>query len=241
MDLAPWLVFAVIGMLVVVVAMYSASRRRDAAARERRTLRNLDPVNAWPPEATRILTTHERTAYLTLVRALPEHVVLAQVPLSRFLKVPRRHSYAEWLNRVGQLSVDLIVCDKASQPIAVVEVHASTDSARSKERHDVMARVLKAAKIRCIVWMEGAFPTPDAAREQLFPTPPAPPPGAAAAQVPAVLPAALATTPARPGITTIPVAEAEEVDETPLPEPMPSTWFDELESGATPLEEKRRT
>ena len=238
MDLATLLAFAVVGMLVVVVAMYLASRRRAQAENRRRALRNLDPVTAWPPEATRILTQHERTAYLTLVRALPDHVVLAQVPLARFLKVPRRHSYAEWLNRVGQLSGDLIVCDKASQPIAVIEIHSTRDSPRSRQRHEVMARVLKAAKIRCVVWMEGSLPTPDAAREQILPGPPpgATAPAAAAATPPAVVP----DLPRRPGIATIPVAEAEEVEETPLPEPMSSTWFDDLQSAHAPLDDKYR-
>ena len=238
MDLATWLALAVGGMLVVVVVMYFASRRRAEAANRKRALRNLDPVTAWPPEATRILTQHERTAYLTLVRALPDHVVLAQVPLARFLKVPRRHSYAEWLNRVGQLSADLIVCDKASQPVAVIEIHSTRDSPRSQQRHEVMARVLKAAKIRCVVWMEGSLPTPDAAREQILPGPPpgATAPAAAAATPPAVVP----DLPRRPGIATIPVAEAEEVEETPLPEPMSSTWFDDLQSAHAPLDDKYR-
>jgi hypothetical protein len=234
MDLATLLALAVVGMLVVVVAMYFASRRRAEAANRKRALGNLDPVTAWPPEATRILSQHERTAYLTLVRALPDHVVLAQVQLARFLKVPRRHSYAEWLNRVGQLSADLIVCDKATQPIAVVEIHSLRDSPRSQHRHEVMARVLKAAKIRCVVWMEEALPSADAAREQILPGPPGGTP----------VPAAAAATPAaavrRPGIATIPVAETEEVEDTPLPEPMSSTWFDDLQSGPAPLDDKYR-
>jgi hypothetical protein len=234
MDLANLLMLAVVGMLVVVVGMYFVSRRRAEAANRKRALRNLDPVTAWPPEATRILTQHERTAYLTLVRALPDHVILAQVPLARFLKVPRRHSYAEWLNRVGQLSADLVVCDKASQPLAVIEIHSSGDSHRSQQRHEVMARVLKAAKIRCFVWMEGALPTAEAARAQIFPEPPA------AAAVPAVAAGARRPTaspaPSRPGIATIPVAE---VEDTPLPEPMSSTWFDDLQSVHGPLDDDK--
>jgi hypothetical protein len=234
MDPATLLALAVVGMLVVVVAMYFASRRRAEAANRKRALGNLDPVTAWPPESTRILSQHERTAYLTLVRALPDHIVLAQVQLARFLKVPRRHSYAEWLNRVGQLSADLIVCDKATQPIAVVEIHSLRDSPRSRQRHEVMGRVLKAAKIRCVVWMEEALPSAESAREQLLPGPPG---GTAVPGAAAATPAAAAR---RPGIATIPVAEAEEVEDTPLREPMSSTWFDDLQSGPAPLDDKYR-
>jgi hypothetical protein len=236
MDPATWLVIAVLGMLVVVIAMFLASRRRLGAAQDRRRQRELDPVAGWPPDATRILTTHERTAYLTLVAALPDHVILAQVPLARFLKVPRRNSYTEWLARVGQLSADLIVCDKASQPIAVVEIHSGADSPRSKQRHELMSRVLKAAKIRCVVWMEGSIPPLDKAREQLLPL--VQPAGPAVPDTAGPVPA-MAT--ARPGIATIPVAEAEEMDhDTPMPEPMSSTWFDDLQSTPTPLDDKYR-
>jgi hypothetical protein len=234
MNLATWLLLAVIGMLVVVVAMYLASRRRAQAAKARRQLRNLDPVVAWPPEATRILTPHERSAYLAIQRALPEHIVFAQVPLARFLKVPRRHSYAEWLNRVGQLSADLIVCDKASQPLIVIEVHSANDSPRSRERHELMSRVLKAAKIRCIVWVEGAIPTPEKALEQLTAQLPQTPGPVATGPVPTP------TTSTRPGISAIPVPEAEEFhDAGPLAEPMRSTWFDDLESARAPACRRR--
>jgi hypothetical protein len=237
MTLETFLAFAVVAMVVVVGAMAIASRRRAAARAKSRALDALDTVAAWPPEATRILSTHERTAYLTLARALPEHIVLAQVPLARFIRVPRRHSYSEWLNRVGYLSADLVVCDKATQPLAVVEVHSSTDSPRSKERHERMARVLKAARIRCVVWMEGAIPTPEKAREQLFPQPP----GAVTAASPPAAAPPMPAMPARSGLATIPVADTEEVDDhRPLPEPPSSTWFDELESGPGKLSEERK-
>ena len=98
-----------------------------------------------------------------------------------------------------------------------------------------MARVLKAAKIRCVVWMEGAIPTPEKAREQLFPQPQ----GTPEAQAPA--PPAMPAMPPRPGVSTIPVAEAEEVaHDAPLLEPPRSTWFDDLESDPSKLSERRK-
>ena len=72
------------------------------------------------PQATRVLTAAERQAFEILRTALPAHIVLAQVPLARFIKVPTRNSYAEWLRRAGHLSADLVVCDRHSQVVAVV-------------------------------------------------------------------------------------------------------------------------
>jgi hypothetical protein len=58
-----------------------------------------------------VLTIGERRAYELLRTALPGFLVLAQVPLGRFLRVPTRHSHAEWMQRVGSLSADLLVCN----------------------------------------------------------------------------------------------------------------------------------
>jgi hypothetical protein len=128
----------------------------------------LDTVAAWEPQATRIMTSAERLAYATLLRATPEHLVLVQVPLSRFLRVPTRYSYTEWLARVGQLCADLVVCDSSSQVLAVVEVRPAKQSDRSRKRFDRMSRVLKAAGVPLHVWTEEALPSVPAAREMVL-------------------------------------------------------------------------
>ena len=115
-----------------------ASARRDA----------LDTVQDWPPEAARVLTIAERRAYDLLRNALPGFLVLAQVPLSRFLRVPTRHSYAEWMQRVGALSADLLVCDAGSRVLAVIDVRPAEQTERSRRRHERMARVLQGRRHR---------------------------------------------------------------------------------------------
>ena len=76
----------------------------------------------WPPEAARVMTTPERKAYEITRRALPQQMVLSQVPLSRFLRVPTRHSYSQWVSRVGCLNADLVVCDQGSHVLAVIDI-----------------------------------------------------------------------------------------------------------------------
>ncbi|HET8693979.1 MAG TPA: DUF2726 domain-containing protein [Aquabacterium sp.] len=130
----------------------------------------LDTLASWEPMATRVLTAAERDAYLVLRKALPEHIILAQVPLARFVKVPTRNSYSEWLRRAGSLCADLVVCDAASQVIAVVEVRqpVSREKERTLRRHSRMDRVLTAAHIPVHVWVEGALPGPAIAREAVL-------------------------------------------------------------------------
>lgn len=230
-------VLATLAVLVLVAGLLIVlRRRRGGAGKAGADDARLDTVASWPPTATRILTTAERLAYSVLVRALPGHMILAQVPLARFLKVPTRHSYAEWLRRLGTQCADLVVCDMSSEVIAVVNVQAPAgqSSERARKRLNRMARVLKAARIPMHVWTENALPSVDTARELLLPKKPA-------ADTPAAAPASAA--PARASRPT-PFDDSQR-DSTgdemiEVREPPPSTWFDEFNSGPAPLSTPKR-
>ena len=200
----------------------------------------LDTLAAWPPKVTRILTSQERLAHNTLLRAFPDHLVLAQVPLSRFLRVPTRYSHAEWLRRVGQLCADLVVCDTATQPLAViiVEPPGGAPSERARARHDRMLRVLKAADVRCFVWVENAFPSVEIARASVLEMRIEPPPAPGAAPT-AAAPAPVVVPPlAAPG--AFDDTERDSSHGGPLDEgEPPPTWYDDINSGPTPLQPAR--
>jgi hypothetical protein len=127
----------------------------------------VDTIAGWPPQAVRVLTLKERQAYDIIVRAMPRNLVLAQVPLARFISVPTQNSYATWMNRVGKLSVDLLITDNSSRPVAAVEIRGSEETPRSAKRHNRTAEVLKAAGIPVHIWQEGALPAPELARKML--------------------------------------------------------------------------
>ena len=95
---------AVLVALIAYLFVRGRQQRVDPeAGGPRRTKDDVDTLAAWPPEVTRLLTSGERSTHEVLAKALPECMIFAQVPLARFVKVPRRHSYAEWLTRVGHL------------------------------------------------------------------------------------------------------------------------------------------
>lgn len=150
------------------------SRPADQARVGRpRALDAVDTVIGWPPEATRVLTLRHQRALEVLRRAVPEHMILAQVPLSHFIKVPTRHSYVEWLRRVGHVCVDLMVCDAASNVVAIIEVRQAdkTESERARKRQQRTERVLRAAGIPLHVWNEAFLPDPIAVRKALLQDP----------------------------------------------------------------------
>ena len=197
--------------------------RREAARRDA-----LDTVQCWQPEAVRVLTIAERRAYDLLRNSLPGFLVLAQVPLSRFLRVPTRHSHAEWMHRAGSLSADLLVCDAGSRVLAVIDVRPAQQTERSRQRHERMVKVLKAAGIMVQVWGEENMPSASHVRA-LF--------GAElersatqGAPVPQPRP-----TGSRP-MPLIPVAEMEEIlaegdlaSQDMSMEPVPSAFFDDMD------------
>ena len=229
---------ALLVLIVAAVGGYIAFKARRPSTKEDADLKrerdDLDTVAAWPPEVTRLLTGGERAAHEVLVKALPECMIFSQVPLARFIRVPRRHSYAEWLTRVGHLSADFLICDRASLVIGAVSLQTAQESERAVRRRARLSRVLKAAGVKVFVWRELALPTPEGARDQIIQRTGLPD------QTPA--PVSIGTPKAlRPpspiGNGKIPVPEvlAEMPDDGPRREPPSSTWFDDLDSSSVPL------
>jgi hypothetical protein len=186
----------------------------------------IDTVAGWQPEASRVLTIDERHAYDLLKRAVPGFLILAQVPLSRFLRVPMRHSYSDWLQRVGSLNADLVLCDPGSRVLAVIDIRQTEESSRSRRRHERMARVLRAANVYVYTWREGDLPSVQQVRAALGPLLG---PAGAAIKAPVSKPMPL-----------IPVAEMEEIladgdrlaAEAEALEPVNSGFFDDFEPTA---------
>jgi hypothetical protein len=244
---------------VLLVVAWLALRRRGGRGPEREADR-IDTVIGWPPRATRVLSAPERMAFVILARALPDHVVLAQVPLARFISVPKRNSYADWLRRVGYQCADFVVCDTASQVVAVVELQTAQTSDRSRKRMARIARTLKAAQVPLHVWNVSKLPSIDAARAALIPSPPpamvqAPTPSTSSKALPAEPTFGALAASAGAGALAASAAAAASTPPAPAPQPNPfddtgrdstqderiefldppPTWYDELDSGAAPL------
>lgn len=221
---------AALGAAFLLLMLLAAQRRLRNGLGVRRAGRReaVDTVIGWRPEAARVMTAQEIAAKQTLEEAMPGHMVLSQVPLSRFVRVPMRNSYAEWLGRVGNLNADLLLCDGEARVLAVVEVRMRQESDRSKRRHERMARVLRAAGIPILVWLQDSLPDAANVRTQL----------AALLGVPrASSRARSVATPSSPAPLTIPAVEVTELlaegdaraAAADLPEPVASGFFDDLE------------
>ncbi len=259
---------SVIALLCALPLVWWLARLQGTPPRPETPAERLDTLAGWPPEPTRILRSSERLAFSTLKLALPGYLILAQVPLARFLSVPKRNSYAEWMRRLGNQCVDFVVCDVTSQVVAVVEVRPPLDHLEDKVkvRLDRVARALKAAKIPLHVWNEEKLPTIEAAREKLLPSAPAVPAGMGKKAAPLAAAASVigaaefseaafgdaAMTEARAGDAVVdggpavdPFADTDrdwsQSEVIEVREPSTTSWFDELDSvtAELPPTEKR--
>ncbi len=253
MPMDPYLI-SVIALAACLPLVWWLARRTGPTERQELPSERMDTLAAWPPEPTRVLRSAERLAFSTLKLALPGYMILAQVPIARFLNVPKRNSYAEWMRRLGTQCVDFVICDVTSQVIAVVEIRPPIEqiSEKLRGRLDRLERVLSAANIPVHVWNEERLPSIEAARDKLLPRTPAVPAAMARKSLPAAQPLAAAAgagaiagvvledpPTADLGPAADPFADTDqdwsqgEVIE--VREPVGSTWFDELEESVSPV------
>ena len=129
---------------------------------------------AWPFYVKKPLSQPEQVLYHRLIRALPEHIVLAQVQVSRVLGVKKGSSFNEWNNRINRLSYDFVVCGKDSTVIAAVELDDKTHESKDRIATDEKKSKASAdAGLRLLRWHVRALPTEEAIRQELL-APPVP-------------------------------------------------------------------
>lgn len=128
--------------------------------------------SVWPFYVKRPLTQPEQVLYHRLVKALPEHIVLAQVQVSRVLGIKKGANVHEWNNRINRLSYDFVVCTMDSTVIAAIELDDSTHGRSSRTRTDDKKNKATAdAGLKMIRWHVRSLPDESAIRQALIPQP----------------------------------------------------------------------
>ena len=153
--------FAGLILLVVVVligALLLLKRRGFFGAQEA----------VWPYYLKRPLSKPEQVLYHRLVRALPDHIVLAQVQASRVLGVKKGSNFHEWNNRINRLSYDFVVCGKDSTAVDAIELddgsHERSDRALADQKK---SKASADAGLRLIRWHVKALPDESAIQSAL--------------------------------------------------------------------------
>ena len=122
----------------------------------------------WPFYVKKPLTQPEQVLYHRLVKALPDHIVLAQVQVSRVLGVKKGSNFNEWNNRINRLSYDFVVCGKDSTVLAAIELDDKThESSRRSAADEKKNKAAADAGLRLIRWNVKALPDESAIQAQL--------------------------------------------------------------------------
>jgi very-short-patch-repair endonuclease len=118
-----------------------------------------DGNDIWPFYAKKPLSQPEQILYFRLIEALPDHIVLAQVQLSRFLGVKKGHNYQSWSNRINRMSADFVICKKDASIVAVIELDDSTHQKLDRQIADNKKdKALEAAAIKVVRWQAQSIP-----------------------------------------------------------------------------------
>lgn len=156
------LLVVVVVLVLCAVALLVAKRLRLLQAGS----------GTWPFYVRRPLSQPEQVLYHRLIRALPDHIVLAQVQVSRVLGVKKGARFHEWNNRINRLSYDFVVCGKDSAVIAAIELDDKSHESESRARTDDKKNKASAdAGLRLLRWQVRSLPSEDAIRAELLPKP----------------------------------------------------------------------
>ncbi|HEY8881060.1 MAG TPA: DUF2726 domain-containing protein [Roseateles sp.] len=135
MSVSLWIALAALAVLAVAVPL------AVAAAKATRGRRATGVLSAMCP-----LTDREQAMYFRLRRALPGHVVLAQVAFSALLTTKDRPTRATFDRKVA----DFVLCDKAFSVLCAIELDDSTHRGREQRdaSRDAMLRKAGIAVLR---------------------------------------------------------------------------------------------
>ena len=140
------IVVVVVAVIIVLVVLKAKSQRGTG-----------DEV--WPFYAKKPLSQPEQVLYFRLIQALPEHIILAQVQLSRLLGVKKGNNYQAWSNRINRMSADFVVCNKDSSIAAVIELDDATHQRVDRQATDVKKdKALASAGVRIVRWQSKSIP-----------------------------------------------------------------------------------
>jgi very-short-patch-repair endonuclease len=146
-----------LGVLAFIGVAYFIARRRSGGGE-----------GPWPFVVRKPMSVPEQILYFRLLESLPEHIVLAQVQVSRFLGVKRGHAVQGWQNRINRLSVDFLVLKKDSTVVAAIELddrtHQRSDRLAADSRKN---RALSAAGVQLIRWSVADMPGTEEIRSKL--------------------------------------------------------------------------
>ena len=132
---------AILLLVLFAVAAFIALARKGLFTKGRAV-----GAHHWPVFPKTVLSPIEQKLYQRLVRAFPEHVVLAQVAFSQLVGVKKGENFTAIWNRYNRLTADFVLCTKDFRTVAVLELDdRSHDSPARQDADRRKAAICEAA------------------------------------------------------------------------------------------------
>jgi very-short-patch-repair endonuclease len=144
-----WILASIVVISVVLALLAALGNKKEAGEQ-------------WPVFPKRLLSENEQNVFRKLARAMPEHLVFAQVAVSQLVGVRKGANFTAVFNRYSRLVADFVVCRRDFSVLAVVELDdRQHDHPRRQEADRRKTEVLGAAGIRVIRLNGAALPGED--------------------------------------------------------------------------------
>lgn len=113
----------------------------------------------WALTPRPVFSNDERRIFALLLEALPEHVILAKLPLVRFCfpSDPTRVRY--WFDLLGSTHVAFAVCSASGRVIAAIDVESPRRGGGSGRSAQIKQAVLNACRVRYLRLASDAVPS----------------------------------------------------------------------------------
>ena len=152
------LIFVALVLVLVFVVLAAKKAKSNGSADD------------WPFYQRKPLSAPEQILYFRLAKALPDHIILGQVQLSRLLGVKKGNNAQAWLNRINRMSADFVVCNKDSSIVAVIELDDASHNGEKRQQADAKKdKALAAAGITIHRWQAKAIPDETQIKTALLP------------------------------------------------------------------------
>lgn len=151
-----WAVFiAVIGLLLGV--FWWRSRKKPLPS-------------DWPLAPRTLFSGQEDQVFQFLKQAFPEHLVLAKVPLARFMRLKRGEDPNVWFPIINPLHVTFVVCTQRGFVIGALDLPTETNTSASAST--LKQRALQVCGIKYMSLTGSALPTAHMLRTMMLGTAP---------------------------------------------------------------------
>jgi hypothetical protein len=161
-----WLLSAVVLVCLGAAAGYLFFRPRKPSKAKQKPL-----PTEWALNPRAVFSTDERRLYRLLSQALPNHIILAKLPLVRFCQPIDPQEVHYWYDLLGNIQVALAVCSPSGRVLAAIDLD-TTDRGNPKRLLQIKRAVLGACRIQYLRVPFDQFPTA-AELQRLVPSSPA--------------------------------------------------------------------